>query len=257
MTTMFGFPSPLRLAVGSHERGSGKGCAMNVISYENGDEEITDFPACSHPALAQMVQEINDSMCQHREKVRTPIRGDQGRFIGSAVKVSTLLCPACSIKVLRLAHLTVNTSEVLVSFATENFTLVHTLLDYYLKYGVKRAPRIWPCLENWLGHCEEKDWQEIESCFPFSEFDKLEPLSEEEASWLYLAYNAVKDWKDDSASVVAAQARELALTETMNVPPLYADRVVHFCEEFLQMWWENQRLALRIFQSDESSVAHV
>jgi hypothetical protein len=28
---------PLRLASGSHQPGSGKGCAMNVISYINGD----------------------------------------------------------------------------------------------------------------------------------------------------------------------------------------------------------------------------
>jgi hypothetical protein len=39
--------NPLRLAKGSHQPGSGKGCAMNVISYINGDEQITDFPVCS------------------------------------------------------------------------------------------------------------------------------------------------------------------------------------------------------------------
>ena len=36
---------PLRLAKGSHQPGSGRGCAMNVISYINGDTQITDFPA--------------------------------------------------------------------------------------------------------------------------------------------------------------------------------------------------------------------
>jgi hypothetical protein len=41
---------PLRLARGSHQPGSGKGCAMNVISYTNGDECITDFPTCSGPS---------------------------------------------------------------------------------------------------------------------------------------------------------------------------------------------------------------
>ncbi len=35
---------PLRSAKGSHQPGSGKGCAMNVISYINGDTHITDFP---------------------------------------------------------------------------------------------------------------------------------------------------------------------------------------------------------------------
>src|SRR6202035_5183770 len=43
---------PLRLARGSHQPGSGKGCAMNVISYINGDSRITDFPACSARPLA-------------------------------------------------------------------------------------------------------------------------------------------------------------------------------------------------------------
>ncbi len=53
---------PLRLASGSHERGSGKGCAMNVISYINGDTQITDYPACSARPLARLVQRINDSL---------------------------------------------------------------------------------------------------------------------------------------------------------------------------------------------------
>jgi hypothetical protein len=51
---------PLRLARGSHQPGSGKGCAMNVISYTNGDEVITDFPACSARPLGVVVQACND-----------------------------------------------------------------------------------------------------------------------------------------------------------------------------------------------------
>ncbi|HME17296.1 MAG TPA: hypothetical protein VKG83_17970 [Mycobacterium sp.] len=51
---------PLRLARGSHQPGSGKGCAMNVISYTNGDEFITDFPTCSARPLAVVVQACND-----------------------------------------------------------------------------------------------------------------------------------------------------------------------------------------------------
>jgi hypothetical protein len=51
---------PLRLARGSHQPGSGKGCAMNVISYVNGDEQITDFPATSARPLASFVQLCND-----------------------------------------------------------------------------------------------------------------------------------------------------------------------------------------------------
>ena len=51
---------PLRLARGSHQPGSGKGCAMNAISYINGDEHITDFPTCSARPLAIVVQSCND-----------------------------------------------------------------------------------------------------------------------------------------------------------------------------------------------------
>ena len=53
---------PLILAAGSHQAGSGKGCAMNVISWENGDKQITDFPACSDSMLARMVQRVNDAL---------------------------------------------------------------------------------------------------------------------------------------------------------------------------------------------------
>jgi hypothetical protein len=51
---------PLRLAKGSHQPGSGDGCAMNAISYINGDTQITDFPTCSARPLAVLVQSCND-----------------------------------------------------------------------------------------------------------------------------------------------------------------------------------------------------
>jgi hypothetical protein len=51
---------PLRLSRGSHQPDSGKGCAMNAISYINGDEQITDFPATSARPLASFVQLCND-----------------------------------------------------------------------------------------------------------------------------------------------------------------------------------------------------
>ncbi|QAY04911.1 hypothetical protein SEA_MODRAGONS_58 [Mycobacterium phage Modragons] len=53
---------PLRLAQGSHQPGSGKGCAMNVISYINGDTKITDYPECSARPLASLVQMVNDNL---------------------------------------------------------------------------------------------------------------------------------------------------------------------------------------------------
>jgi len=53
---------PLRLAKGSHRSGSGKGCAMNVISYVNGDAQVTDFPTCSARPLSLLVQSTNDML---------------------------------------------------------------------------------------------------------------------------------------------------------------------------------------------------
>jgi len=58
----FEIPPPLRIVGGSHERGSGQGCAMNVISYIHGDVEITDYPSCSARPLARLVQACNDEM---------------------------------------------------------------------------------------------------------------------------------------------------------------------------------------------------
>ena len=51
---------PFRLAKGSHPRGSGKGCAMNAISFICGDTQITDFTSCSARPLAAFVQLCND-----------------------------------------------------------------------------------------------------------------------------------------------------------------------------------------------------
>ena len=82
--------NPLRLARGSHQPGSGKGCAMNVISYINGDEQITDFPATSARPLASFVQLCNDLLA-----------GPDG-----------YLSPADSLLVLDLGRLTVGTADV-------------------------------------------------------------------------------------------------------------------------------------------------
>ena len=80
---------PLRLARGSHQPGSGKGCAMNVISYINGDAKITDYPECSARPLARMVQALNDRLA-----------GPDG-----------FLSPENSVIVLDLGWLTVGTAD--------------------------------------------------------------------------------------------------------------------------------------------------
>lgn len=81
---------PLRLARGSHQPGSGKGCAMNVISYINGDAQVTDFPSCSARPLSLLVQSSNDLLA-----------GPDG-----------YLSPESSVVALDLAWQTVGTADV-------------------------------------------------------------------------------------------------------------------------------------------------
>jgi hypothetical protein len=90
---------PLQLTTGSHEAGSGRGCAMNVISWENGDTQITDFPACSDRTLALIVQRVNDTICDHTD-------------VG-------VLCPQCALVVLDLGHRTVGSGVPLGLSADE------------------------------------------------------------------------------------------------------------------------------------------
>jgi len=80
---------PLQLAAGSHKEGSGKGCAMNVISWENGDSVITDFPACSDDYLSSLVQIFNDDLSDPK---------------------TGLLSPENSMMVLEIGHMTVGTA---------------------------------------------------------------------------------------------------------------------------------------------------
>ncbi len=96
----FEFPEPPRLAVGSHVAGTGFACAMNVLSWENGDAHITDLPACTAPPLAALVQRVNDRYCAHLNIEAGPWGG----------YTATVLCPDCSVAVLDLAHRTVGTN---------------------------------------------------------------------------------------------------------------------------------------------------
>lgn len=90
------FEAPPRLAIGSHPGNTVYMCGMNVISWENGDTKITDYPTCSPKPLARMVQAINDGYCNHVIS-EVDYEGD----------VFSVLCAPCSIEVLRLAHRTV------------------------------------------------------------------------------------------------------------------------------------------------------
>ena len=105
---------PLRLAVGSHQAGSGMGCAMNVISWENGDTTITDYPDCADTQLAWYVQLANDKHCTHRD--------------------GPYLCSPCSVEVLDLAHRTVGTRGAGDRLGDARFQPI--MERYYFTYNI-------------------------------------------------------------------------------------------------------------------------
>lgn len=53
---------PIVLAGGAYRHGSGKCCPLTLISHLNGDDKISDYPECSAPALARLVQVLTDSL---------------------------------------------------------------------------------------------------------------------------------------------------------------------------------------------------
>lgn len=79
-----------RLSAGAGD-GVNRMCGMQVISWINGDTEITEFPSCSARPLAILVQRCNDDLAD-------PITG--------------YLSPEDSLLVLDLASQTVGTSEL-------------------------------------------------------------------------------------------------------------------------------------------------
>lgn len=92
---------PLTLAFGSHKAGSGFGCAMNVLSWENGDATITDYPDCTLDDLAALVQEFNDLVASVRTDVPNPDGVGHVHVIPAEVAV----------KVLDIAHRTVGSND--------------------------------------------------------------------------------------------------------------------------------------------------
>lgn len=122
---------PLRLAAGTHKKGSGFGCAMNVISYITGEAEITDFPACSDGRLSRMVQQVNDIAARIRGTARY-----EGRMSGSLYeaifegsKMTYLLTPKDAIRAVDLGMMTVGTAGTVdgshITAATREATFEH------------------------------------------------------------------------------------------------------------------------------------
>ncbi len=70
------------LSRGSHQRGSGRMCVMNALSYLSGDTVITDHPDCTDPLLSRVAQILNDTVC-----------------VNHLAADGDALCPACANKV--------------------------------------------------------------------------------------------------------------------------------------------------------------
>lgn len=100
---------PLSVAIGSHAAGTGVGCAMNVVSWANGDAEITDFPSCSDHLIASFVQHINDNIC------RCIPEEPGGRVLGI---IGQPLCPEHASLVIELGFATVGSVDW---FATDPY----------------------------------------------------------------------------------------------------------------------------------------
>lgn len=116
---------PIRLSTGSHVRGSGMGCAMNVVSWELGETRISDVPKGVHPKLATMVHMINDTVislaghslrhfCAGAGPECARIDGAcnglaQIQHLGTFQFRFTLLDGAIGLELIKLAHLTIGT----------------------------------------------------------------------------------------------------------------------------------------------------
>jgi hypothetical protein len=109
---------PLILAAGSHNAGTGKACAMNVISWENGDTTITDLPDCTARVLAVMVMSINDE-------------------IGDGFEDNLLPTP-WSTMVMDLAHSTVGTNVEMTQRQSDTL-----LLRYLMAHTERLTARMW------------------------------------------------------------------------------------------------------------------
>lgn len=99
-----------KLAVGSHDRGSGMACIMNAISYLNGDIEISDAPDCTFPLLADAAIGLNDTLCNHRKD------GD------------LVMCQECSHQMWLLGARIIGTAEAVVELSPGNEDVLHVRL---------------------------------------------------------------------------------------------------------------------------------
>jgi hypothetical protein len=108
---------------------------MNVISWENGDTTITDYPDCADRMLAKIVQRVNDTICTHRD-------GD-------------LLCPACSVEVLALGHRIVGTGTHLLAELERRRVWVRVAADQARQVAhLNPDPRVMIAIQAAEGWCD-------------------------------------------------------------------------------------------------------
>lgn len=69
------------LSAGAHHPGGGRACVMEYVSLLAG-EEWSDRPSCTHPVLASMAQEVNDSLPDDERYQLVPLIG---RLFGTSV----------------------------------------------------------------------------------------------------------------------------------------------------------------------------
>jgi hypothetical protein len=103
---------PLRLMGGSWKGRQGNGCAMEVISYITGEIEITDYPACSHPLVARIVQQTNDHLAALANPSNEIRVSGSGEVDWSTVDANRPLRPEDAISVIDLGMLTVGTADI-------------------------------------------------------------------------------------------------------------------------------------------------
>lgn len=99
--------TPPRLVIGSHDPGEGYGCALNVLSWEQGQPQAADYPSGVWNPFRAMVATLNDSICDHTEET-TPCGCD-------------ILCPGCSVAMLDLAHRVRHTDGLLGRSSIKRF----------------------------------------------------------------------------------------------------------------------------------------
>ena len=102
---------PFQLAAGANEGPDDQfGCTMNVVSWMNGDTEITDMPDCTNGTLGGLVVAFNDEVLS---RFGVPGRRKTVQFAGADMPVvSNVATPAQAMRLLNVASLVMNTAHV-------------------------------------------------------------------------------------------------------------------------------------------------